>query len=31
MGGMFVDGRGFGWTWGDPLTEQAQGPFNHEL
>jgi cytochrome c peroxidase len=27
IGGMFWDGRATGWTLGDPLTEQAQGPF----
>src|ERR1017187_9978879 len=27
MGGMFWDGRATGWTLGDPLAEQAQGPF----
>ncbi|MCP3982000.1 MAG: cytochrome C, partial [bacterium] len=26
-GGMFWDGRATGWTLGDPLAEQAQGPF----
>jgi cytochrome c peroxidase len=26
-GGMFVDGRASGWTLGDPLAEQAGGPF----
>lgn len=26
MGGMFWDGRATGWTLGDPLAEQAQGP-----
>lgn len=27
IGGMFWDGRATGWTQGDPLTEQALGPF----
>jgi cytochrome c peroxidase len=27
MGGTFWDGRATGWTLGDPLAEQAQGPF----
>jgi len=27
MGGMFWDGRATGWTLGDPLAEQAKGPF----
>jgi cytochrome c peroxidase len=27
VGGMFYDGRATGWTLGDPLAEQAQGPF----
>lgn len=27
FGGMFWDGRATGWTLGDPLAEQAQGPF----
>ncbi len=27
VGGMFWDGRATGWTLGDPLAEQAQGPF----
>ena len=27
VGGMFWDGRATGWTLGDPLTEQALGPF----
>lgn len=27
IGGMFWDGRATGWTLGDPLAEQAQGPF----
>jgi cytochrome c peroxidase len=27
VGGMFWDGRASGWTLGDPLAEQAQGPF----
>lgn len=27
LGGMFWDGRATGWTLGDPLAEQAQGPF----
>ncbi len=26
LGGMFWDGRATGWTLGDPLAEQAQGP-----
>ncbi|MCX9083824.1 MAG: cytochrome-c peroxidase [Candidatus Methanoperedens sp.] len=26
-GGMFWDGRATGWTLGDPLAEQAKGPF----
>ncbi|HLB69757.1 MAG: cytochrome C [Candidatus Methanoperedens sp.] len=31
MGGMFWDGRATGWTLGDPLAEQAQGPFLNPL
>ena len=27
LGGMFWDGRATGWTLGDPLKEQALGPF----
>jgi cytochrome c peroxidase len=27
IGGMFWDGRATGWTMGDPLSEQAKGPF----
>jgi cytochrome c peroxidase len=27
VGGMFWDGRASGWTLGDPLAEQAKGPF----
>jgi len=27
IGGMFWDGRATGWTLGDPLAEQAQGPY----
>jgi len=27
IGGMFWDGRATGWELGDPLTEQARGPF----
>jgi len=27
IGGMFFDGRATGWMLGDPLAEQAQGPF----
>lgn len=27
IGGMFWDGRATGWTLGDPLAEQAKGPF----
>lgn len=27
LGGMFWDGRATGWTLGDPLAEQAKGPF----
>ena len=27
VGGMFWDGRATGWTLGDPLAEQALGPF----
>ena len=30
-GGMFWDGRASGWTLGDPLAEQAQGPFLNPL
>lgn len=31
IGGMFWDGRATGWTLGDPLAEQAQGPFLNNL
>ena len=31
IGGMFWDGRATGWTLGDPLAEQAQGPFLNQL
>lgn len=31
FGGMFWDGRATGWTLGDPLSEQAQGPFLNPL
>jgi len=31
IGGMFWDGRATGWTLGDPLAEQAQGPFLNAL
>lgn len=31
IGGMFWDGRATGWTLGDPLSEQAQGPFLNPL
>ncbi|MBW6490653.1 MAG: cytochrome B6 [Lentimicrobium sp.] len=31
IGGMFWDGRAAGWTLGDPLAEQAQGPFLNPL
>ncbi|HPF69214.1 MAG TPA: cytochrome c peroxidase [Candidatus Krumholzibacteria bacterium] len=31
FGGMFYDGRATGWTLGDPLAEQAQGPFLNPL
>jgi cytochrome c peroxidase len=31
IGGMFWDGRATGWTLGDPLAEQAQGPFLNPL
>ncbi len=31
FGGMFWDGRASGWTLGDPLAEQAQGPFLNPL
>ncbi len=31
MGGMFWDGRATGWTLGDPLAEQARGPFLNPL
>jgi len=31
VGGMFWDGRVTGWTLGDPLAEQAQGPFLNPL
>ncbi len=30
-GGMFWDGRATGYTLGDPLAEQAQGPFLNPL
>jgi cytochrome c peroxidase len=30
-GGMFWDGRATGWTLGDPMAEQAQGPFLNPL
>lgn len=30
-GGMFWDGRATGWTLGDPLAEQAKGPFLNPL
>jgi cytochrome c peroxidase len=30
-GGMFWDGRATGWTLGDPLAEQAEGPFLNPL
>jgi cytochrome c peroxidase len=30
-GGVFWDGRATGWTLGDPLAEQAQGPFLNPL
>ena len=30
-GGVFWDGRATGWTLGDPLAEQAQGPFLNAL
>ncbi|HSV85823.1 MAG TPA: cytochrome c peroxidase [Levilinea sp.] len=30
-GGMFWDGRATGWTYGDPLMEQAMGPFLNPL
>ena len=30
-GGMFWDGRATGWSLGDPLAEQAQGPFLNPL
>ncbi|HEY6011290.1 MAG TPA: cytochrome-c peroxidase, partial [Nitrospirota bacterium] len=30
-GGMFWDGRATGWTLGDPLAEQAMGPFQNPL
>jgi cytochrome c peroxidase len=30
-GGMFWDGRATGWTLGDPLAEQARGPFLNPL
>jgi cytochrome c peroxidase len=30
-GGLFWDGRATGWTLGDPLAEQAQGPFLNPL
>jgi len=31
IGGVFWDGRATGWTLGDPLSEQAQGPFLNPL
>jgi cytochrome c peroxidase len=31
VGGMFWDGRATGWQLGDPLAEQAQGPFVNPL
>ena len=31
LGGMFWDGRATGWRLGDPLAEQAQGPFLNPL
>jgi cytochrome c peroxidase len=31
VGGMFWDGRATGWTLGDPLAEQAMGPFLNPL
>lgn len=31
LGGMFWDGRATGWTLGDPLAEQAMGPFLNNL
>jgi cytochrome c peroxidase len=31
IGGMFWDGRATGWTLGDPLAEQALGPFLNPL
>ena len=31
IGGMFWDGRATGWTLGDPLAEQARGPFLNPL
>lgn len=31
VGGMFWDGRATGWLLGDPLAEQAQGPFLNPL
>ncbi len=31
LGGMFWDGRATGWTLGDPLAEQALGPFLNNL
>ncbi|MZQ99558.1 MAG: cytochrome C [Acidaminobacter sp.] len=31
IGGMFWDGRATGWMLGDPLAEQAQGPFLNPL
>lgn len=31
VGGMFWDGRATGWTLGDPLAEQAKGPFLNPL
>jgi cytochrome c peroxidase len=31
VGGMFWDGRASGWTLGDPVAEQAEGPFLNPL
>jgi cytochrome c peroxidase len=31
VGGLFWDGRATGWTLGDPLAEQAMGPFLNPL
>lgn len=31
VGGIFYDGRATGWTLGDPVAEQAQGPFLNPL